>query len=77
MIDFITDKVILPLLMLILLGAILGLPVLFMKHKQHEAFLKDCFMQENRTKECEYALWKYENRTKTLPAIMTTPVIFK
>lgn len=77
MLDFITDKAVLPLLMLVLIVGILSLPVLFVRHKQYEEFLKDCFMQEERTKECEYALWTYENRTKTLPAIMSTPVVFK
>lgn len=77
MIDFMVEKMLMPLLMLVLIVGILSLPVLFVRHKQYEAFLKDCFMQEHRTKECEYALWTYENRTKTLPAIMTTPVVFK
>ena len=27
--------------------------------------LEICFKQELRTKDCEYRLWKYENRRKT------------
>lgn len=77
MLDFMIEKMLMPLLMLVLIVGILSLPVLFARHKQYEVFLKDCFMQEERTKECEYALWTYENRTKTLPAIVSTPVVFK
>lgn len=27
--------------------------------------IKECYMQEIKTKECEYKLWRYENRDKT------------
>ena len=77
MMDFMIEKMLLPLLILVLIVGILILPVLLVKHNQYEVFLKDCFMQAERTKECEYALWQYENRTKISPAIVTTPVLFK
>lgn len=35
--------------------------------------LKRCFMQEPKTKECEYVLWRYENRDKT--STVAVPVV--
>lgn len=32
---------------------------------KEEKALKDCFFQSPKTPECEYKLWKYENRDKT------------
>lgn len=77
MTDFIVDKIVIPLFILFILATLISVPVLFVQHRQHEAFLKDCFMQEHRTKECEYALWKYENRTKTQSAIVPMPVVVR
>ena len=77
MIDFIMNKIVMSFLMLILLGTIIGTPILFMQHSRYEAFLKDCFMQEHKTKECEYALWKYENRTKTHSTVVPMPVVIR
>lgn len=31
-------------------------------NKQYEQQLEECFMQEPRTKDCEFVLWKHENR---------------
>ena len=77
MIDFMLEKIFLPLLLILLFAAIISIPVLFVQHSKYEAYLKDCFKQENRTKECEYALWEYENRPNTQPAIIATPVVFR
>lgn len=30
--------------------------------KEYEQRLEECFKQEPRTKDCEFVLWKYENR---------------
>lgn len=32
------------------------------KSKEYEQRLEECFKQEPRTKDCEFVLWKYENR---------------
>jgi len=32
---------------------------------QQDRAVKACYMQEHKTKECEFLLWKYENRDKT------------
>lgn len=77
MLDFIVEKVIMPFLILLLLGVIIGTPILFIQHNRYEAFLKDCFMQEHKTKECEYALWKCENRTKTQTTVVPMPVVVR
>lgn len=77
MIDFIVDKIVIPLFILFILATLISVPVLFVQHRQHEAFLKDCFMQKHRTKACEYALWRYENRPKTRPTIVPMPVVVR
>ena len=30
--------------------------------KEYEQMLEECFKQEPRTKDCEFVLWRYENR---------------
>ena len=77
MMDFIVDKIVMPMLILLLFATVIGIPFLFMQHRQHEETLKICYMQEDRTKECEYVLWKYENRTKTRSAIVPMPVVVR
>lgn len=32
------------------------------KSKEYEQRLEECFKQEPRTKDCEFVLWKHENR---------------
>lgn len=77
MIDFLMNKVVMPFLILILLGMIIGVPIIIVQNERYESFLKDCFMQEHKTKECEYALWKYENRTKTHSTVVPMPVVIR
>jgi hypothetical protein len=32
------------------------------KSKEYEKRLEECFKQEPRTKDCEFVLWRHENR---------------
>lgn len=77
MLDFIIEKVVMTFLVLLLLGVIIGTPIIIMQNERYEAFLKNCFMQEHKTKECEYAIWKYENRTKTHSTVVPMPVVVR
>lgn len=36
--------------------------------------IKECYMQEIKTKECEYKLWRYEGRDKTHTIPVFIPV---
>ena len=44
--------------------------------KQEEE-LRECFMQEVKTKECEYKLYRYENRGKNHTTVMPMPVVIR
>lgn len=43
--------------------------------KQYDDGLKACYMQEPRTQDCEFMIWKYENRDKSSHHIMPVPVV--
>lgn len=54
---------------------LVGLPVACVNDARQEQIRKECFMQDVKTKECEYILWKYENRTKSNTTVMPMPVV--
>lgn len=40
-----------------------------------EKKVDECFMQEQRTKECELVLYKYEHRPKNYTTVVPMPVV--
>lgn len=50
--------------------------VFYMIRLQNEE-IKACFMQEPRTKECEYILYRYENRSKHTTTVVPMPVVVR
>ena len=68
---FIMEYIVAPFAMLIVVGLIAFciIGVFFIpsciKHDQEvQKKIEECFMQEPRTKECEYILWQYELKKK-------------
>lgn len=43
--------------------------------KTQQDRLKDCYIQEPRTKECQYEIWKYENREKSTHHVVPMPIV--
>ena len=79
MIDWFFEYV-LPVLFVGLIVFLLAcIPLAYKNDVKQEQIRKDCFMQEVKTKECEYILWKYENRTKSNTTVMpvSVPVVVR
>lgn len=87
MIDFIIEKVFIPFaaifIILFVCFCVVGvfcIPSCIEQEKRYQQQIKECFMQEPRTKECEYILWKYElkqNKPKYNPTLMPKPMIIR
>lgn len=87
MIDFIIEKIFLPfgaiVLFLFVCFCVLGIfciPSCIEQDKRERQQIKECFMQEPRTKECEYILWNYElkqNTPKNNTRVMPMPMVIR
>lgn len=66
-VDFIFEKVA-PILFIGFIGfcifIICCIPSCIKRDIEQENQVKECFMQDVKTKECEYILWKYELKKK-------------
>jgi len=56
---------------------IIIVPVACYHDAKLEEELRECFMQEVKTKECEYKLYRYENRSKNHTTVMPMPVVIR
>lgn len=72
MIDY--DKIIAVFAIILVVILCVGIPFFIIQDMKYNDYLKECYMQEHKTKQCEYALWKYENRTKTTATVMPVPI---
>lgn len=79
MIDWFFEYVLPTFFTAILVLVLVGLPVACVNEGKQEQVIKECFMQDVKTKECEYILWKYENRTKSNTNVMpvSVPVVVR
>ena len=77
MIDFFFLKILPVIFVMIVLGLLVIVPIAIKQNAEYQNCLKECFMQEHKTKECEYMLWKYENRTKNNTTVMPMPVVVR
>lgn len=84
---FIVEKIITPFfiitIILFICFCVLGIffiPSCIEQDKRERQQIKECFMQEPRTKECEYILWNYElkrNTPKNNTRVMPTPMVIR
>lgn len=79
MIDWFFEYVLPTFFTAILVLILVGLPASCINDAKQEQVIKECFMQDVKTKECEYILWKYENRTKSNTNVMpvSVPVVVR
>lgn len=45
---------------ILIVGVCVSIPFFIIQDMKYQDYLKKCYMQEQKTKQCEYALWKYE-----------------
>lgn len=72
MLDDIMDFFAVVLLPIIIIGLLCLIPIAFYAHIKQEETIKECYMQEIKTKQCEYELYRYEHRD--VSRTRTTPV---
>lgn len=75
MIDWFFENVLPTVIVALIVLILVGLPVACVNEGKQEQIRKECFMQKVKTKECQYILWKYENRTKSNTTVMPMPVV--
>ena len=85
--DFIMEYILTPFICVAIVGfvglCVVGLfciPSCIMKDRAEQEQIKECFMQEPRTKECEYILWRYELKEKEPKhhtAVMPMPIVVR
>ena len=87
MIDFVMEKVFMPFVAIFIflfvcfcVAGVFCIPSCIEQDKRDKQQIKECFMQEIKTKECEYILWEYElkqkqpeNNTHVIP----TPMVIR
>lgn len=66
--EFIMLKILFPVLvfglLFILIAGILSIPSCIKEEQEEKQRVETCFMQEPRTKECEFVLWQHELKMK-------------
>ena len=82
--EFVMDYIFTPFMcvatVLVVATCIVGLfyiPSCIKQENEQQRQVEECFMQEQRTKECEYILWKYElnkKEPKHHPTVMPMPI---
>ena len=82
--EFIMLKIIMPILvfgsLIFLIIGICVIPSCIKQDINEKQEVERCFMQEPRTKECEYILWKYELKMKkptSRTTVMPMPVVVR
>lgn len=83
-IDFILFKILLPVfvfgLLFIVVGVIFAIPSSIKEAQEEKQRIESCFMQEPRTKECEFALWQHEfemTKPESRTTVMPMPVVVR
>lgn len=85
--EFVMEYIVAPFMCVLIVGfvglCVVGLfciPSCIKEDKARQEQIKECFMQEPRTKECEYLLWQYElkkKEPKNRTTVMPMPVIVR
>lgn len=83
-IEFIMLKILLPVLVFgilsIVVGGIFLIPSCIKEEQEEKQRVEACFMQEPRTKECEFVLWQHELKMKkpeSRTTVMPMPVVVR
>jgi hypothetical protein len=83
-IEFLMEKIIIPIfvfgLAIIMILGIIAIPLCIKQEAQEKQRIESCFMQEPRTKECEFALWQHELemiKSESRTTVMPMPVVVK
>lgn len=83
-IEFIMCKILMPLLvfglLFIVVAGILAIPSCIKEEQEEKQRVEACFMQEPRTKECEFVLWQHELKMKkpnSRTTVMPMPMVVR
>ena len=76
--DFILSKIFPAIIITLIVSIIIGIPLMIIDIRETQRQVEECFMQQVKTKECEYILWKYEldkKEPKHSTTVMPMPMV--
>lgn len=83
-IEFIMFKILMPVfvfgILIFVVCGIIAIPSCIKKEQEEKQRVEACFMQEPRTKECEFVLWQHELKMKkpgSRTTVMPMPVVVR
>lgn len=83
-IDFVMEKIVIPVvvfgILFVIVGGIFAFPFYLKQEEEEKQMVESCFMQDPRTKECEFVLWQYELEKKesnTRSTVMPMPMVIR
>lgn len=83
-IEFILLKILFPIfvfgILIFVIGGIFTIPSCIKEEQEEKQRVEACFMQEPRTKECEFVLWQHElnmKKPESRTTVMPMPVVVR
>ena len=71
------DFLLLAIMWCLIIFLVTMIPVACYYNAKQEEELRECFMQEIKTKECEYKLYRYEHKRNNHTTVMPMPIVVR
>ena len=64
-------------LIIFLVFLIALIPIIIIADNNYQKEIKECYMQEVKTKDCKFKLWQYEHRNGSSSGVVPVPMIIR